>query len=116
MKRKAKAKTKDIGFPEQLKVGYRTYAIAPMPAQAILDDRLAGQHFPHANKIYVTPNVPQREQINTLVHELLHAILSSHGVDFPDEERVVLSLANGLCTLLRDNPGLATWLGQGLED
>ena len=60
------------------------------------------------------PDVHQA--INTLLHEVLHAIYWAYGIEDGDkEERVVNHFALALLTLHRDNPWLADWITNVLD-
>ena len=55
------------------------------------------------------------EKANTVLHEILHAICHVQGLNLTDkeEERIVLSLTNGLIDFMRENPKMVEQL-QGL--
>lgn len=49
---------------------------------------------------------------DTMLHEIMHAILHQQGYSHPYklEESFVRPLATGIITVLQDNPQLAKWL------
>lgn len=49
---------------------------------------------------------------DTLLHEIMHAILHQQGRndDPEEEERYVRALATGVIAVFQDNPRLAAWL------
>jgi hypothetical protein len=57
------------------------------------------------------------DEVDTVLHEVLHAILAcqgrEHGGD--TEELYVRALATGLVTTLKDNPEFADWLTSSLK-
>ena len=59
--------------------------------------------------IYIEDNAP-RGQLITLLHEIIHAILYSAGYsnldDEEHDEKFVDAIANGLYTVIKDNPEL----------
>lgn len=105
--------------PHKVKVGYRDYVIQPMvPSEG--QDTHVGLHYGQWNLITINynanPPFPDVELINTIVHELLHAIVSVQGDHFEDdqEEKIVRCMANGLIELIQDNPHLFEWLIENL--
>ncbi len=48
----------------------------------------------------------------TLLHEVLHGILQNAGLD-DQPEPLVRAIAHGVVQVLRDNPGLVTYLTRG---
>lgn len=49
--------------------------------------------------------------VDTLLHEILHAIYWVHGIDDKDEEeRIVNTMAVAWTQVWRDNPALLDWL------
>jgi hypothetical protein len=59
-------------------------------------------------------DLPASEEADTVLHEILHAILFQMAVLLPPdvEEQFVRSAATGLYAVLQDNPQLAKWLIQ----
>jgi hypothetical protein len=47
------------------------------------------------------------------MHEIMHALLMGHS--FPKEETFVVILAEGLCQVIRDNPGLVEEMAKELS-
>lgn len=108
-----------LKLPHKVKVGYREYTIQPMfPSEG--GDTHLGLHYGNWGVITINysanPNFPDKEIINTIIHELLHAVLSVQGHTFKNEEKVVDSIANGLMLLIEDNPHLFEWLIEQLCD
>ena len=55
--------------------------------------------------------------VNTLLHEVLHAIIYQWGLDVGDkEEHIVNVLANATTTVLVDNPQLIDYLKQEIKE
>lgn len=53
--------------------------------------------------------------VDTLLHEIMHAIFWAYGVGEDDkEERMVAMFGTALMTLHRDNPWLAGWISETL--
>ena len=55
---------------------------------------------------------------NTLIHEILHAIVYQWNMELEekDEERLVNGLANGLTTIFVDNPKLMDFLKDKIKE
>lgn len=55
---------------------------------------------------------------NTLIHELLHAIVYQWNMELEekDEEKLVNGLANGLTTIFVDNPKLMDFLKDKIKE
>ena len=55
--------------------------------------------------------------VNTLVHEILHAIVFQWGIelDEKEEEKICNTLANGLTTVCVDNPWLLSYIQKQLK-
>lgn len=115
-----KPKINIIEPPNSIKVGYKKYEVKKESkewgdkhsAVAEIDSEKATIH-------YVGDHDSQLELTNSILHELLHSIVQLHHIKFPDEvqeEHVVDSMANGLTTILVDNPGLLKWMADGLTD
>lgn len=98
--------------PNRLLIASMTWQICydahKLDAAVATDD---GHHHGLCNRvnatIYVRGTDPVGVQRDTLVHETLHAISATYGVEWvKDEERMVTRLAPLLLQVLRDNPGL----------
>ena len=89
---------------KKIKIGYSDYKIIDND-----DDDSDGQ-FNHVEKtIKITPTLSSSDRLNILLHETLHGVWLHWGMDETTnsentEEVVVTSIANGLTTVIRDNP------------
>jgi hypothetical protein len=65
-------------------------------------------------KICIQGDMPNKYKfIDTLLHELNHAVWWAYGIEDEDkEERVVGTMATGWTQLYRDNPEFAKWLAK----
>ena len=102
-----------------LKIGYRDIAISLVQPTLALDnmDDL-GQYLPYKHLIEIQISRRPLDEVNTVLHELLHVLVSDMGEtqkggalsDSDDEERFVLSLANALTLVFRDNKWLLAYM------
>jgi hypothetical protein len=98
----------------KLRVGYKEIDLVPMdPIHARLTGHL-GEYRSGEGTILVHAHQTPFELADTVIHELLHAIVDErdlHDVLGDREEPVVRALAHGLTALFRDNPDFAkAWL------
>lgn len=98
-----------------LKVGHEDSVVRRYdPVQADADEARGFFRF-FDKAIFVDLRLPARSQAETLVHEVLHAIICDRApAEAPQEveEKLVLHLAKGLCTIARDNP----WFFSTVQD
>lgn len=108
--------TKKIEPPEYVKVGYQDFKLIFEPFSV---DNAGHYGLTHKVKSYITVTQMGNpvEQVNTLIHECLHAICHTQGIklDNDTEEMVVNNMANGLVGLIRENPKLIHYLLDQLE-
>jgi hypothetical protein len=89
---------------KKIKIGYSNYKIIDND-----DKKLDGQ-FIHTDKIItITPSLSSSDRLNTLLHETLHGVWFHWGIEEiikakNAEEAIITSIANGLTTVIRDNP------------
>lgn len=90
--------------PSKLKISFITYKVVSLPKK--LRKELDGQHVPNKCLIQIAPGLMPTHEANTLLHEVLHAVLHAAGVGLllEEEEKIVLAMANGLCQVMKDNP------------
>jgi|TARA_R110000803_G_scaffold29952_1_gene67921 hypothetical protein len=82
-----------------------------------------GQYWQRKNLIEIQDGLSPLDEINTVVHEILHAIAYASAEttagalkDDTDEERLVTNFANLLITLFRQNSWLLQYLQEQLSD
>ena len=96
--------------PRALDIGPHRYRVALVP-DGVLDD--AGR-YGHASierlVIALDDSQPPTQMADTLLHETVHALLASVGLEDEIEERVCLALGPGLLGLFNDNPDLVAFL------
>tara|TARA_Y100000114_G_C11709226_1_gene302568 strand:+ start:210 stop:575 length:366 start_codon:yes stop_codon:yes gene_type:complete len=99
--------------PNEIKLGYRTITIEPK----LMDD--FGEYLNNENKILYNSRSTSPELVNTILHELLHAIVEDRLaslVSHRNEETIVNALANGLMTVLVDNPLLLKFFNNNIKE
>lgn len=93
-------------FPTSVKVNGRSYAIELRELEG-----LAGQCESHSGTITISPHADGFEERDTVLHELMHAVLRQQGRRYTQAEEVyVTALATGLLGCLRDNPHITEYL------
>ena len=95
----------------RVKIGFMDVAV--VETTAMDDEYQYGEYDSKTNTIKISPELSDLDKINTLLHEIIHAILFERGVTAEggmfddkekDEEFLVNTLSNGLIQVLRDNP------------
>jgi len=88
---------------KQIKVGFKTYEVQEGTFKEGQGNM--GYHDSMEGIIYIaSKDFPNEENVNTLIHELLHALWREYNLDRENEEHYVTVLANGLTRLMQDNP------------
>mgnify|MGYP003647739596 FL=1 len=110
---------------KKIKVGYSTIIIKEQAPQFHKDNMSDsyGQYLSRENKIEIQPDLSNIDEVNTLLHEILHASiwicsLSQSGQPLErgnDEELVVNSLSNNLTQIFIDNKWLLPYLTKKLK-
>jgi len=101
---------KEYILPTVIKLGYQDIKITE---EDLVDAQ--GCYQAEQSKIRIKEDMDKREQMNTLLHELLHAIVYVYGLkkDFKtdeEEEKIVNLLANGLTEVLVRNKDLVMFI------
>ena len=91
-----------------IKIGYKNYEFKK------IDTNFSDAHGQFLSKegLIGLSDEDNISHVNTLLHEVLHAIIYQWGLDVGDKEDIVNVLANATTTVLVDNP----WLTKYLED
>lgn len=114
MKRKArnpKEFVEYIAYPKVIKLGYQDIKIIEID---FVDDT-QGVYRADQSEIRIREGMDKREKLNTVLHELFHAIVYSYGIkrDFKDdeqEEKLVNVFGNGFTEVLIRNPDLMEFI------
>jgi hypothetical protein len=110
---------------KKIRIGYSTITIkkqAPQFSKDNMSDNY-GQYLSRENKIEIQPDLSNVDEVNALLHEVLHASvwvcsLSQSGQPLErsnDEELVINSLTNNLVQIFIDNKWLLPYLTSKLK-
>ena len=105
-------------IPEKIKVGYRSYKLEEWKQTVASANEAQGQFFSKEGVIGYTADEKGVSHANTLIHEILHAIVYQWSMELDDkvEELVVNGLANGLTTIFVDNPKLLDYFKEKIKE
>jgi Zn-dependent peptidase ImmA (M78 family) len=97
-------------FPTEFNFGHLKYKIIYQDEMNADDGSpLGGQHRLHEGKIFIIDKDNTREYVRiVLLHEILHAIEYTSGLDM--EEKEIRGMSFGFIQALRQNPWLAPYL------
>ena len=104
-----------------LKVGYRDIAIQVIKPDFLKENISSGdygQYLPKQNRIEIQAQQQPLDEVNTILHEILHVIINDIGEtqkggvlsDDEIEEKFIYNAANYLSQVLRDNKWLLDYL------
>ena len=101
-------------LPEPIDLGYRTWRVEYDKG---VQDGEYGELVANKGLILVMPGMDSTSTVDTVLHELLHAILhnTTTTLTTKQEETVVTQLANGLVELIGRNPELMEWIDSQLR-
>lgn len=101
-----------------VKVGYRTLRFEMWDGwDAVRCDRY-GECDYAAGIIRLAPQMDGQKAAQTILHEILHAVWTSWGMDGDkkvEEEKAVTVHSSGLATAMIDNPELFMWISGALK-
>ena len=104
--------------PSKIKIGYRDYKLEEWKQTVASASEAQGQFFAKEGIIGYTADEKGVSHANTLIHEIMHAIIYQWNMELEEkvEELVVNGLANGLTTVLVDNPKLLDYLKDKIKE
>ena len=108
----------DYKIPQSIKIGYRDYKLEKWKQTVANANDAHGQFFAKEGIIGYTEEEKGISHANTLLHEILHAIVYQWNIELEDkeEEKLVNGLTNGLTTVLVDNPKLVDYLKEKIKE
>ncbi len=96
-------------IPDRLKVGGHVVRIVKTDDMPIMSGNM-GQSWNAYNSIKINTHYPESQQAETLMHEILHHVMTNLGYFYKKDdsnaihsEQTVEALAQGLFQVLRDN-------------
>jgi Zn-dependent peptidase ImmA (M78 family) len=101
-----------MNLPPTLRIGHRDYKVERWPSKTAQAQAADGMHDPINAIIYVNEDRTGYDQLDTLLHEILHACFYVADIDAEKdgEERIVTRLASTLVQAWRDNYDLRKFL------
>ena len=102
---------------KNIKIGYREYKIKNLDSIGSRCNEINGQFLASDGVIALSSTEDNISHANTLIHEILHAIIYQWGIDLDDkeEEKICNTIANGLTTVFVDNPSLLSYIQKNLK-
>ena len=102
---------------KDIKIGYRNYKIKTLDSIVSKCNEINGQFLASDGMIALSSTEDNISPTNTLIHEILHAIVYQWGIELDDkeEEKICNTLANGLTTVYVDNPWLLPYIQKQLK-
>ena len=108
---------KDSDIKDKIKIGYRDYKIKSLDSIVSKCNEIAGQFLATDGVIALSSDEDSISHTCTLIHEIFHGIVYQWGIEINDkeEEKICNTLANGLTTVLVDNPWLLPYIQKNLK-
>lgn len=105
-----------VSPPETIKIGPHTFRVVVVPDEMLLDQGSYGHTALRKLVIAIDGATPFTQEADTVLHECIHAMLSSTTLEEAIEEQVASALAPALLSCLRDNPDLVKYILQNNPD
>jgi len=97
-----------IKRPASLRIIGKPYRVEWSEAIELDGEKVFGLSDPDGQHIQVDSTLPLENAQDSLLHEVMHCVEDAMGLDL--EETVIKRMATGLLAVLKDNPGLVTYL------
>lgn len=97
-------------LPKEIKITHTTYRVE---AGEIADRGCI--HY-RRKLIIVSPDSEGTDEVDTLIHEILHGICNHYNIQTDNEEHIVTALADGLTNVFKTNPDLLRYLKEKLSE
>ena len=109
---------KKINLPDSIKIAYQDYLFQEWSKNLASSNEAYGEFFQKEKVIGLSRTDNGISHANTLMHEILHGIMLQWHTDLneKDEEKVCSTIANGLTTVMRDNPWFLDYLKQEIKE
>jgi hypothetical protein len=106
-----------VKIPSSVKIGYRSYEIKHWDMLEANNCDAWGMCDNTNAIIWVCTDLQPRVVVDTLLHEIMHAIWYYMGLDEKHgEEPVVHRLGTGLTQVFCDNPTLVRWIDSAVSE
>lgn len=104
------------GLPRSLRIGPYDIPVKITDIKAE-EGRILFGTYSAFGSIELNPIAPNSiHAADTVLHEILHGVYGNAGLSpINDEEQICSAISTGLLQVLRDNPGLVTWLTKALR-
>ena len=99
-------------LPASIKVGYRDIAVRLVDTDPETEDR--GTFHSALAELTICGRLLPADQVETAIHEILHACWPSWSMPGDVEECAVSAIAPALAGIWRDNPALIAWISHNL--
>lgn len=92
-------------IPQTFRIKGHIYPITHVSSADLSDDHSADV-CTRLNRIRILEGLAPSREVETLIHEALHAMLAGYDVD--GEETLVVTLGEALTSFIKDNPAFIT--------
>lgn len=99
-------------LPDDVVIGPHRYAVTLIPDGILEGAGADGTCSPRRNVIALDGGQPDSQLADTLLHEVVHALLATVKLDDDVEEGLALVLGPGLLSFIADNPALIRAIGR----
>lgn len=102
-------------LPSKIKIWSHDFSLAKK--EHVLDGEAIGAINCTRQEIFLRDNLKPSQEVETLIHELMHAINYYTNVipDKQEEEKIVDTLTAGLTSILKDNVKLIDYIKETLH-
>lgn len=94
-------------YPQEVVIGPHRVVVRELVGSKNIDD--VGEADTQSNIIVVRPGLAPSQEVETILHEVVHFMLGGLPLGDPMEECVTVILGRALTAFIRDNP---TWVRQ----
>ena len=111
-----KTENKIPALPGKIRIGYRDYKVLAVEPTALEGNPDLARIAHLKAELYIGPHDNKYELVDSVIHEILHGVFSTQGIEDEDkQERTVGMLARGLTGVFRDNPKLLQFFQDALK-
>jgi|TARA_R110000787_G_scaffold267595_1_gene373957 hypothetical protein len=97
--------------PKKIKVGAYKFKVVTWDRPMCHDKDAFGQFLPRQGQIALAPDLYPALLLDTLIHEINHAIYFVYNIhDKDEEERTVHTISSGWTQVFMDNPKLLNFI------